>query len=294
MELMFAHARALRLWWAASGAPILFRWSGGGQLCRLEDLPPEQRHNPHILTGYRRCRNRYDCLLSLLQWHNETVNIWSNLLALALTLALLVEDYAGGRFARLGVGLAQRLLLTAMTLAYAAMLLLSSVYHTLNCTAEARAWYRLDFAGVWLSVVAYVLGFTALQFRGSWRFAHLVGAILAAAPSFVLAAAPRYVHHRHDAARVRAIGWFALYSLLPLGHFALCGNPVIVARTLPGHLAVLVLLALSLWVFVTKFPERMWPGSVDYLCSSHQIWHVAVGICVLLAHKLQLAYVKPL
>ncbi|KAH7942815.1 progestin and adipoQ receptor family member 3 [Rhipicephalus sanguineus] len=295
MELLFAHARSLRLWWSSSRFPLSLRSGTGGQLCRLEDLSPEQRHNTHILTGYRRCRSHYECLLSLLQWHNETVNIWSNLLALAFLLALLVQDHAGGRFARLGVGLGQRALVTAMTLSYAAMLLLSSVYHTLNCTAEARGWYRLDFAGVWLSVVAYVVGFTALQFRGSWRVAHVVGAVFAAAPSFVLAASSRYVHHRHDAARVRAMGWFALYSLLPLAHYALFyGDPALVARTLPGHVTVLLLLALSLCVFVTKFPERRWPGKVDYLGSSHQIWHVGVGICVLLAYRIQLAYVTPL
>ncbi|KAL1486539.1 hypothetical protein MTO96_009041 [Rhipicephalus appendiculatus] len=263
MELMFAHARSLRLWWASSRFPLTLRSGASGKLCSLEDLSPEQRHNHHILTGYRRCRSHYECLLSLLQWHNETVNIWSNLLALAFLLALLVEDYAGGRFARLGVGLGQRALVTAMTLSYAAMLLLSSVYHMLNCTSQARGWYRLDFAGVWLSVVAYVVG------------------IHGAPVSRLLA--------------VRAMGWFALYSLLPLAHYALFyGDPALVARTLPGHLTVLVLLALSLFVFVTKFPERRWPGKVDYLGSSHQIWHVGVGICVLLAHSIQLAYVTPL
>ncbi|KAL1483071.1 hypothetical protein MTO96_002141 [Rhipicephalus appendiculatus] len=91
------------------------------------------------------------------------------------------------------------------------------------------------------------------------------------------------------------MGWFALYSLLPLAHYALSyGNPTLVARTVPGHVTVLLLLALSLCVYVTKFPERRWPGRVDYLGSSHQIWHVGVGICVLLAHRIQLAYVTPL
>lgn len=293
MEPMFAYARSIRLWWTASRFPRPLLEVSGGQHCRLEDLPPEQHHNPHILTGYRRCRSRTDCLLSLLQVHNETVNIWSNLLALALLVALLVEDHAGGRFARLGVGLAHRALLTAMALAYAAMLMLSAVYHTFNCTPEARSWYRLDFAGVWLSVVAYVVGFTALQFRGAWRVAHLVAAILAATPSLALAAAPRFRDQHYDAARVRAMGGFALYSLLPLAHHAAYGDPSLVARTLPGHLTVLVLLAMSLFVFVTKLPERQWPGSVDLLGSSHQIWHVGVGVCVILSHELQLVYVTP-
>ncbi|XP_075559488.1 progestin and adipoQ receptor family member 3-like [Dermacentor variabilis] len=291
MEPMFAHARSLRLWWTASRFPLPLLWGNGSKLCRLEDVPPEQPHNPYILTGYRRCLSRNDCLLSVLQCHNETVNIWSNLLALAIVFALLVEDHAGGRFARLGVGLAHRALLTAMTLAYATMLLLSAMYHTFNCTAEARSWYRRDFAGVCLSVVAYVLGFTALQFRGAWRVAHLAAAILAATPSLVLAAAARFRDRRHDASRVKAMGGFALYSLLPLAHHAAYGDPRLVGCTLPGHLTVLGLLALSLFIYVKKLPERRWPGSVDLLGSSHQIWHVGVGVCVLLSHELQLVYV---
>ncbi|KAK8787407.1 hypothetical protein V5799_022811 [Amblyomma americanum] len=290
MELLFAHARSLRLWRAS--VPLLRRFGVGapGPLCRFEDLPPDQRHNPYILTGYRRCRSRAACLRSLLQWHNETVNVWSNLLTLALLVGLLVEDHAS-RFARLRVALAHRALLTAMALAYAAMLLLSAIYHTLNCTREARAWYRLDFAGVWFSVVAYVLGFTALQFRGVWRAVHLTAALLAALPSLALAMSSRYTDPRHDTSRIRAMGGFALYSLLPLAHHATCGEASLVARTLPGHLAVLLLLAVSLFVFVSRFPERRWPGAVDMLGSSHQIWHVGVGASVLLAHELQLAYV---
>lgn len=276
----------------APSVPLLRRVGVGapGPLCRLEDLPPEQRHNQYILTGYRRCRSRAACLRSLVQWHNETVNIWSNLLTLAVLAALLVEDHAS-RFASLGVALAHRALLTAMSLAYAAMLLLSAFYHTFNCTREARVWYRLDFTGVWLSVVAYVLGFTALQFRGVWRAAHLSAAVVAAVPSLALAVSSRYTDPCHDASRIRAMGGFALYSLLPLAHHAKCGEASLVARTLPGHVAVLLLLGASLFVFVSRLPERRWPGKVDMLGSSHQIWHMGVGVSVLLAHELQIAYV---
>jgi adiponectin receptor len=30
--------------------------------------------------------------------------------------------------------------------------------------------------------------------------------------------------------------------------------------------------------FVTRFPERLFPGTFDYIGTSHQIWHVFVWI----------------
>ncbi|KAH9365338.1 hypothetical protein HPB48_007604 [Haemaphysalis longicornis] len=294
MELLFAYARSLRPLGGTGAAvsrlfPDLRR---SFSLWRIEDLPASERTNPYILTGYRRCRSRTACLWSLLRWHNETVNVWSNIITLGMLAALLVEDNAS-RFTELRVDPARRLLLTVMPVAYGAMLLTSAIYHTFNCTPNARALYLLDFAGVWLSVVTYVLGFTALQFRGIARILHLSGAIAAAAPSFLLTAVPSYRESRYDSSRIRTMAWFALYSLVPLGHFAVSGDVGLVTRTLPGHVTVLVLLTLSLAVFISHVPERLWPGAVDLVGASHQIWHVGVSACVLIAHELQFAYVKP-
>lgn len=48
-------------------------------LCKVTDVPSYLQFNPFILTGYRQpCMTSYDCLKSLLYFHNETINIMTH------------------------------------------------------------------------------------------------------------------------------------------------------------------------------------------------------------------------
>lgn len=48
-------------------------------LCKVTDVPSYLQFNPFILTGYRHpCMTSYDCLKSLLYFHNETINIMTH------------------------------------------------------------------------------------------------------------------------------------------------------------------------------------------------------------------------
>lgn len=48
-------------------------------LCKVTDVPSYLQFNPFILTGYRKpCMTSYDCLKSLLYFHNETINIMTH------------------------------------------------------------------------------------------------------------------------------------------------------------------------------------------------------------------------
>lgn len=49
------------------------------ELVKVTDVPSYLQFNPFILTGYRQpCMTSYDCLKSLLYFHNETINIMTH------------------------------------------------------------------------------------------------------------------------------------------------------------------------------------------------------------------------
>jgi adiponectin receptor len=64
-------------------------------LLRLQDIPPWQQDNPHILTGYRPLSNSYPkSLLSLFYTHNQTANIYTHLLGLIVFALVAHAPYA--------------------------------------------------------------------------------------------------------------------------------------------------------------------------------------------------------
>lgn len=303
MELLFSHARTIRTTLLRDvgdvfkrfvfNVPDVWRASPDCTYANLEDVPAFQRHNPHILTGYRKFSTRSECLWGVLSWNNETVNIWSNLVTLGLLVALLVEDHTS-RYDALGISLPDRCLSTGLAVSYGAMLLLSALYHLFNCTSEhlARYWYLWDVFGIVFSVVSYVVGFTVLQFRSHpfWMSVHLVAEATVAVAPFTLACLPRYGAERHDHRRIRGIGVFVLFSLVPLVHSALLNDATLLRNTLPGHVTIFLVLLMSFVVFSTRLPEAKCPGAVDLLGSSHQIWHLGISVSALAAHELFFAY----
>ncbi|KAF9062334.1 hypothetical protein BDP27DRAFT_1233785, partial [Rhodocollybia butyracea] len=59
-------------------------------LLTFSELPEWRRDNPCILTGYRPETNNWkECFKGVLLWHNQTVNIWSHLIGVIISCALL-------------------------------------------------------------------------------------------------------------------------------------------------------------------------------------------------------------
>lgn len=304
MELLFAHARSLKTNLCRDLNNLSKRfflnvpefWPSPSEVncfgC-LGDVPAFQRHNPYIITGYRKFRTSGACVRGIFSWNNETVNIWSNLLTLGLLTALLLEDHSG-RYQELKTPIWDRCLSSLLAVCYGVMLAMSTFYHLFSCTSApvARYWYLWDIFGICLSVFAYVSGFTVLQFWSHpvWMAVYLVAETCIASAPFYLALATKFASEKFDVLRIRSIGVLVLFSLIPMLHSALLNQPALVAATLPGHLTVFAVLLVSFVVFSTRFPEVKYPGAMDILGSSHQFWHLGISVSVLAAHELYFAY----
>lgn len=61
----------------------------------LSDLVLEHRRMKHIVSGYRGGLNARECLYTLFHLHNETLNVWTHLIAFLIFVVLTVCVFVG-------------------------------------------------------------------------------------------------------------------------------------------------------------------------------------------------------
>lgn len=63
---------------------------------------------------------------------------------------------------------------------------------------------------------------------------------------------------------------------------------ILFSRILLGYLSY----GLGVVVYISRFPERFWPGTFDIFGSSHQIWHIFVLMGAYFVHSGLLNYIS--
>ncbi|XP_014208828.1 progestin and adipoQ receptor family member 3 [Copidosoma floridanum] len=257
-------------------------------------LAPEYlRFNPYILKGYRGYLTTKLCIESIFWWTNETINIWSHIFGFVLFCCLTFYDlYLVNITAPFG----DKVLCALLLVCFQACMILSSVYHTFSCRSEKDYWYFLsyDLLGVALSLLAIYMSGVYYAFwchKLLQRF-YLV-TVLAIFIVAMLVQLPRYQINEHIKLAV-FVGW-ALYGVLPTLHWTVAmggiQNPV-VNLLLPRVLGMYLISGLAFLIYFSKMPERLCPGWVDFIGSSHQWWHILVVAALYYWHNTGMMYVE--
>lgn len=270
----------------------------GAGLRTYEQAPEFLRQNQFIRTGYRCNLALYGCARSAFQWNNETLNIWTHLSGLLVMLALFVHDVLY-RLDEVSPSALDRAYCVVLCVAYMTTLLLSVVYHTFNCHSE-RCYHSLlkwDVLGVALSLSMTFFSGVHFAFGGcrpqlAWAYSGVEAAIVVAA--LVLNFAPRFANRAEfEPARLLALSCLVLFGLVPTAHWVVLnggfGAPI-VQLLLPRIAVLFGLMGVAFVVYRFRLPECFWPGRVDYVCSSHQIWHVVVFLALVWWHETGFIY----
>lgn len=128
-------------------------------LIRYEDLPHPWRVNPHITTGYRFSESKVDCVRSIFNFSNETVNIWSHAMGLIIVLVIALYVYPSSiNFAHSS----KADIFFAATFFFAACkcLVCSCMWHTMSSIAEQNLMERfacVDYTGISLLIAASIM-----------------------------------------------------------------------------------------------------------------------------------------
>ncbi|CAL8311943.1 unnamed protein product [Lota lota] len=279
-----------------SGARLrLADFLSNAKRCRLRPRPPVPAsqvpilfQEPYILSGYRPVGQDWHCyLLSVFQRHNESVNIWTHLLAAAALLARWwAEPVAPGDapgLAALPLGL-----FVASALAY---LCCSVAAHLLQSRSELAHYsvFFLDYVGVAVYQYGSALGHYFYASEPEWRAglpgpAYFPGAALLAWLSCAgCCFAKSYYRRPYPPAR-------RICTLIPTGlAYLLVMSPTVHRLSGPWgqrpglglHAAHMALFLLSTVFFSCPVPERFLPGRCDFLGQGHQVFHVLLALCSL-------------
>jgi len=239
---------------------------------------PEFLRVPFIHKGYRVGYNIPWCAKSLWQVHNETVNIWTHLLGMLFLGVLLyhvIELFCVYGFVHT--------LMPSMYLFFAAYgLFASCVFHWFNCI---NATYHLnlrilDFGGITANILGAAWPISFYTFYCHTTSLYIYFGILTITSPLMMTIPFVPFFHRYTSLRTLL---YAVHAGLPAYeyiHFVIMEDlyseflPLLFVPVFFAYLCF----GTGMVLYLTRIPERFWPGAFDILGTSHQIWHVLVVV----------------
>ncbi|CAG5859319.1 unnamed protein product [Menidia menidia] len=270
---------------------------------------PKVFHEDSIISGYRHPRSSAtDCILSLFQLTNETLNIWTHFLPTwyflwKLASVVLMQTAWQDPFTWP---------LVVFLLSCCVYPLASSCAHTFS-SMSARARHicfffdygALSFYSLGSAVVYSGYVFPDKWVNSSFHRCYVPMAVLNTVVCTALACYSRlgvpFLHYNHDVVkrfpecqspkfskplRVVAFAYPYLFDNIPLFYrvFLCAGEGCTDNDANILHYNHISLAFLTGFLFATHLPERLAPGSFDYIGHSHQLFHV----CAILGTHFQM------
>ncbi|XP_061602687.1 membrane progestin receptor beta [Cololabis saira] len=252
---------------AASQVPALFR-------------------EPYILSGYRPVRQDWRCyLLSLFQRHNESLNVWTHLLAGPV---LLLRWWANA--GTLGYTLdAASLPLALFLLSALTYLGLSVAAHLFQSHSERAHYFFffLDYVGVAVYQYGCSLGHYFYTSEPAWResvgFLFLPGAALFGWLSCAGCCLAKLRYRRpyplqRKVCQLIPTSLAYLLDISPVAH-RLLACPWGREAAPHFHALQVACFLLAAFFFSCPVPERFFPGRCDFLGQGHQVFHLFLSLC---------------
>jgi adiponectin receptor len=247
-------------------------------LYRFDEIPTWQRDNDFIHGSYRAFYTTPMIFRSIFAIHNETGNIWTHLIGLIIMVWLsiyVIRELLVPNWVHYGVFL--------VTSAGACVCLgCSTLFHAFEGHCDHTIYKRFasfDYFGITTLIVGsfippiYYCFYCFPQLQIVYlTMIFLLGSVGLVGPLFDFFSDPKFYVKRVAIFVVMvASGVFPtlhVFFILPRNH-----------TTIPFSVGVALMFLLygtGVIIYVTRFPERCFPGRFDLFCSSHQIWHMFV------------------
>nr|XP_047930453.1 progestin and adipoQ receptor family member 3 isoform X2 [Anser cygnoides] len=241
------------------------------RLYTYEQIPVFLKDNPYITDGYRAYLPARLCLKSLFILSNETVNIWSHLLGFLLFFALGVYDLVAVLPAA-GASREDFVICFVCLFCFQVCMLCSVGYHLFCCHRSektSRRWMALDYAGISIAILGcYVSGVFYAFYCNNIH------------PSYLT----------QQCHRLRSVIFCSVsgYGIIPTVHWVGLNGGIgasIVQEFAPRVLVMYFIAAVAFLFYISKVPERYFPGQLNYLGSSHQVWHILAVVMLYWWHQ---------
>lgn len=249
---------------------------------------PSLFREPYILSGYRPVHQEWlSYFCSLFQSHNESLNVWTHLLAIP-AVVLHFSLFAVTWGLTLNVASLPLFLYVLSSLTY---LSFSVAAHLLQSQSELAHYtlFFVDYVGVAVYQYGCALGHYFYCSEPVWRQS-LVGAVFlpgAAVLAWLSCASCCYAKFRYrrpyplrrKICQIVPTSLAYLLDISPVAHRLVTRSwdePVLVF-----HALQVVFFVLSALFFSCPVPERFFPGRCDIVGHGHQIFHIFLAMCTM-------------
>jgi len=231
---------------------------------------------PYILWGYRNKQSYKECINSIFQIHNEFGNIWTHLIGVFIFMFLFVKNII------YPIDIPYyRLTSSIYILSCIFMFGSSSFFHLISSNSSLvyeRA-LRVDIIGITaITISTYIVGIRYCL----WCYtdiAHIYYIIIGFLGFIAIgwSLIPSLI--KNFTFSVCFFALFTSFSLIIIYHwFIIIGESGYEQKDvfLWKYLNTYITYAIGFIFFFTGFPERMFPGRLDFIGHSHQIWHILI------------------
>lgn len=259
-----------------------------GPLYHKDDMP-EHFHEHFIVTGYRHPKSSaWQCILSLFDATNETLNFWTHFLpswyfmwvlkGLAETLDFREDSYTWP--------------LLCYMFACCIFPLASAVAHTFNVMSEKarHVCFFLDYSalslfsfGAGVSYHAYCFPQSLVEQRGFYD-GYVYGSAFFAFLCTIASCSTRFMRPSviRQCMRLASFAVPYIYISLPIIYRLLfCSEEESKLSSHVLHTRQFAFAVVAAFLYASHFPERLKPGHFDIIGHSHQLFHVATIIGVM-------------
>ena len=254
------------------------------KLYTIKEVPDFLINNDKIRSGYRKDLSVRLCWKSIFMWTNQTLNIWSHTIGFCFfSLVLIYENIV--TIPRYGWTLEQRVLSCLTLVCYQVCMLASAGYHAFHCQRERTCswWLLRDFDGMLIAFGGSSIHIEYYLFYCDtfWRNFHIALTIcfLIAAMYPSIRCPERCDKTLLKGAILRVVAFLGTCSISTI-HFIIRGGwsdgfvQYVIVKQSRGY----QMLFAAVLVYVSRIPERFWPGKVDYIGNSHLWWHIMIVI----------------
>ena len=248
--------------------------------------------SPYIQSGYRHLNQPWSYYAgSIFRLHNETINVWTHLVALFIYIYITI--HYGHQFGYwnyrstwgiLGFGIACIL-----------STLFSSVAHLFHSQSPSAhyTFFQVDYAGVGLysqysALLFYTCSGTPLFYKTVDPYYVYINNIL----GIMMCVLPNYAHVSQNGSLVKKhimvtlIGIIhTLFIVAPVSfqiYECLQGGPHCHNYNAGNHISCLVSISITVFWFVSNWPQRFYPRRFDLFGQGHQIFHVTLVLTSML------------
>lgn len=241
---------------------------------------PKDMRRPYILSSYRANHDLRSCLRSLLEWHNESLNVWSHLFGCAVFLWLLWEVGSEHDVAL------EKWPLYVFIVSALGCLGASAIYHL--CGTANEKWYyplgNVDYVGIVGLIVGSTVPVAWYSFGPTHQFERVVWLLTIGGTGgvIILNSITGYVNRFPDWLRILLFIALACSGVAALVHAAFVHDFSPRTTSLIWGVAKMGAIYLGgVGVYSSHLPEALAPRRFDNLGSSHQLWHACVLVAAL-------------